>query len=155
MKLVFNVKDVDESILLKMPSKEEMAAYKAALQKCKEDLKSDIITPEPTPPELKKYKPLEAVSLVFISAIEETYPMTQTKNIRNIIRVIDSITSQAKVNEESLELELQDIVFLQKCLAKATWKTSNVSFLKFIVGIENVILQAINSTKGTSSKQNS
>ena len=144
MKLQFNVQSIDSALLTKMPSKEEMSAYKDAKKKWEADRNSDIITQEPTPPELTYYRPLEAVYLVFTTAIGDTYPSTQTKNIRNILRLMNSLETQCKTEEDTIDLDSKDVSFLQRCMAKASWKTDNVMFLKFIVSIENVLLQALN-----------
>ena len=144
MKLKFETKNIDQALLMKMPSKEEMTAYKKSIEQWRNDKSSDIITPEPTPPEIAYYRPLEAVYLVFTTAIGDTYPSTQTKNIRNILRLMDTLETQCKTQEDTIDLDVKDVAFLQRCIAKATWKTDNTQFLKFVVSIENVLLQALN-----------
>lgn len=138
MKIRFDIKSIPESLLTKMPPPEELAKYKEAMTHVKEG------DARPAVPEFGKYKPLEVIELAIIKAINTSYPSTLTQNVRNILKIRDTLDKQTKVNAESYDLEEKDVKFIQGCFARSTWPTDNAEFMRFIIMIQDAINQAVN-----------
>lgn len=140
MKIVFDLKNVSESLLVKMPSGEKLVAYKKAKEEFE---KNGSKGTAPTAPELEKYKPLQLVELVVIKVLRDNYKTVRTDQINHLLGLFSLLSKQAIENAESFDLPETDIRFIRKAFSKTTWPTDNEELLKFILKVEKSFTKAI------------
>ena len=140
MKVQFELDNVDSTLLMKMPSSEDLANYKVAKEKF--EASGNKGTP-PALPEFQQYKPLQLVELTCVKAIRENVKAGKPDQLRHLVALFNSLANQTKENKDSYDLPETDIRFIMKCIAKTQWPTENVELVKFIVMVEQSFINAI------------
>ena len=133
MKVTFDFKDVDSTLLAKLPSNDKLAAYKSAKLEYE---KTGSRGKSPIAPPMEEYTPLQLVELVCVKAIKQNCKSGKTDQLNHLLALFSTLSKQAKENETTFSLPETDIKFIRKSIAKTEWPTDNDSLIKFILSIE-------------------
>jgi hypothetical protein len=148
MKIKFNIDTNTISSIIEKPYD------KSVTDKYYKDIKVWQLAPEDKKPDVPVLPPkdrislIEAISIVIQNAIRLAYPNCNIQRMRQCINISNKLEAQFKSTTNVLELDENDVKFINSAMSKAEFANTSVDLNKFIIFVYETINKSLSSKKG-------